>query len=35
MEFIGGFEFLTQNREIQKILIFLPGEKPEDYQDPT
>ena len=35
MEFIGGFEFLTQNREIQKILILLPGEKPEDYQDPT
>ena len=35
MEFIGGSEFLTQNREIQKILILLPGEKPEDYQDPT
>ena len=35
MEFIGGFEFLTQNREIQKILILFPGENAEDFKDPT
>lgn len=35
MEFIGSFEFLTQNREIQKILILFPGENAEDFKDPT
>lgn len=35
MEFISGFEFLTQNREIQKILILFPGENAEDFKDPT